>query len=315
MMRDEVGGKATNLVPSNKPNDVYGLVAEKVINSLNKIIETGIHPKDITRKVKKPIDKELNISFAKQWLDYGIDRKICKKPVMCLPYSLTEYSCRQYIEDHVVKEYVENHRQHPFGSDLFKSTQWLTGVIWECINEVIVGARGIMQFLKAVAKLVAKENLPITWTSPLGLPIFMSTYKKISKRVKTQMGDSIIKLSLTSDSPDIDGKKMQQSVCPNLIHSLDSSVLSLAVVKASELGVDTFSLVHDSFGVLAPDVDNMSKALREAFCEIYSQDVLANWAMEMKAILSSKNQKKFPPIPEKGNLDLEQVKSSTFFCV
>jgi DNA-directed RNA polymerase len=59
----------------------------------------------------------------------------------------------------------------------------------------------------------------------------------------------------------------------------------------------------------------MSKALREAFCEVYAQDVLANWSIEMKRMLSDKNQKKFPPLPAKGNLDLEQVKSSIFFCV
>ena len=248
MMRDEVGGKATNLVPSNKPNDVYGIVAEKVIERL----ERSTDP------------------MAKKWLDYGIDRKICKKPVMCLPYSLTQYSCRQYIEDHVVKD---------------------------------------------VAKLVASENLPVAWTSPLGLPIFMSSYKKESKRVKTKMGDSIIKLSVSSDTDEIDRRKVQQSICPNLIHQLDSSVLSLAVVKADELGIDNFSLIHDSFGTLAPDSDKMSLALREAFCEIYSQDVLANWAIEMKQMLSEKNQKKFPPLPAKGNLDLEQVKKSVFFCV
>ena len=34
MMRDEVGGKATNLVPSNKPSDVYNLVAQKVTMKL-----------------------------------------------------------------------------------------------------------------------------------------------------------------------------------------------------------------------------------------------------------------------------------------
>jgi len=152
-------------------------------------------------------------------------------------------------------------------------------------------------------------------TSPLGLPVFMSVYKKESKRVKTRMGDSIIKLSISSMTDKIDGRKTQQSICPNLIHQLDSSVLSLAVVKASELGVDTFSLIHDSFGTLSPDSDKMSLALREAFCEIYSQDVLANWAIEMKQMLSEKNQKKFPPIPAKGNLVLEDVKKSVFFCV
>jgi len=293
MMRDEVGGKATNLIPSNKPNDVYGIVADRVKEKLSNMSDP----------------------LAKQWLDYGIDRKICKKPVMCLPYSLTQYSCRQYIEDHVHKELVDNNKQHSFGDDLFKPTQWLTKVVWASINDVIVGAKDIMKFLKDVAKLVSSENLPVAWTSPLGLPIFMSSYKKESKRVKTQMGDSIIKLSVTSDTNEIDRRKVQQSICPNLIHQLDSSVLSLAVVKGDELGIDNFSLIHDSFGVLAPDVDKMSQALREAFCEIYSKDILANWAMEMKQMLSEKNQKKFPPIPEKGNLDLNLVKSSVFFCV
>jgi len=172
-----------------------------------------------------------------------------------------------------------------------------------------------MKFLKDVAKLVANENLPVAWTSPLGLPIFMSSYKKESKRVKTKMGDSIIKLSVSSETDEIDRRKVQQSICPNLIHQLDSSVLSLSVVKGSERGIDNFSLIHDSFGVLAPDADKMSLALREAFCEIYSKDVLANWAMEMKQMLSEKNQKKFPPIPAKGNLDLDLVKKSVFFCV
>ena len=35
----------------------------------------------------------------------------------------------------------------------------------------------------------------------------------------------------------------------------------------------------------------------------------------MKAMCSNKNQAKFPNIPEKGTLDLEQVKQSVFFCV
>ena len=192
------------LVPSNKPNDVYGIVAERVIEKL----KVNTNP------------------LAKKWLDYGIDRKICKKPVMCLPYSLTQYSCRQYIQDHVEKELVDRNKQHDFGEDLFKSTHWLTGIVWKSINEVIVGAKDIMKFLKDVAKLVANENLPVAWTSPLGLPIFMSSYKKESKRVKTKMGDSIIKLSVSSETEEIDRRKVQQSICPNLIHQLDSSVLS-----------------------------------------------------------------------------------------
>ena len=293
MMRDEIGGKATNLIPSNKPNDVYGLVANKVTMKL----------------------RDKNCEMSQKWLDYGVDRKLCKKPVMCLPYSLTQYSCRQYLQDHVEKELIEKNKQHDFGEDLFKATNWLTPIVWEAINNVIKGAKEIMSFLKTVSRLVATENLPVTWTTPLGLPVFMSCYKRESKRVKTKMGDSIVKLSLSSETTNIDKRKTAQSICPNYIHSLDASVLQLAVCKASEYGVDEFSLIHDSFGVVAPDVQKMGKGLREAFCDIYEKDVLANWAMEMKQMLSQKNSKKFPNLPEKGNLNLELVKDSVFFCV
>ena len=294
MMRDEFGGKATNLVPLNKPSDVYNIVANKVMDKL--------------RHNNKPL--------AKLWLEYGVDRKICKKPVMCLPYSLTRYSCRQYLEDHIVKEKNERGKQHKFGDDLFKATQFLTPIVWLSINEVVVGARQIMNYLKTISRLVASENLPVTWTTPLGFPVQMMCYKKESKRVKTKMGDSIVKLSIASDTNVIDKRKTSQSVCPNFIHSLDAAVLQLAVVKAKEQGVDNFSMIHDSFGCTVSDNEIMAKAIRDSFCEIYQKDVLQDFANEMRQMLfNEKNLKKFPVSPVKGKLDLDLVRKSIFFCI
>ena len=293
LVLDKFGGEATNLVPLNKPSDIYNLVAEKVVDKLK---------------------KEKN-SIAKTWLEYGVDRKICKKPVMCLPYSLTRYSCRKYIEDHIVEQFRDRGVQHKWGDDLFEPTQYLTPIVWEAINEVVVGARKIMNFLKTISRLVASENLPVCWHTPLGFPVQMMCYKKKSRRVKTKMGDSIVKLSVATDTNVIDKRKTGQSVCANYIHSLDAACLMLAVVKAKEAGVDNYSLIHDSFGCCCPDTKTMANAIRDAFCEIYKQDVLKNFADEMYEMLSEKNQKKFPTIPEKGTLDLDLVRKSIFFCI
>ncbi len=46
-----------------------------------------------------------------------------------------------------------------------------------------------------------------------------------------------------------------------------------------------------------------------------NKDVLLNFANEMKAMLSEKNLRKFPTMPVKGNLDLQEVKKSVFFCI
>jgi DNA-directed RNA polymerase len=74
-------------------------------------------------------------------------------------------------------------------------------------------------------------------------------------------------------------------------------------------------MIHDSFGCIAPDNRIMANAVRDAFCEIYKEDVLLNFANEMRLMLSDKNLKKFPEMPLKGNLDLEEVKKSVFFCI
>ena len=114
----------------------------------------------------------------------------------------------------------------------------------------------------------------------------MMCYKKESKRVKTKMGDSIVKLSVATDTNVIDKRKTGQSVCANYIHSLDAACLMLAVVKAKEAGVDNFSMIHDSYGCTVADTKTMANAVRDAFCEIYKQDVLKNFADEMYAMLS-----------------------------
>ena len=308
LMRDEFGGKATNLVPLQKPADVYNIVAEKVIDKLKNYQKFPRFPDE-----KKHYHDE---KYAGLWLRYGVNRKICKKPVMCLPYSLTRYSCRQYLEDHIVKELTERGTQHEFGDDLFQATNYLTPIVWEAINEIILGARRIMNYLKTIARLVASENMPVTWSTPLRFPVQMMCYKKESKRVKTKMGDSIVKLSIASETNVIDKRKTAQSVCPNFIHSLDAAVLQLAVVYAKERGVDNFSLIHDSFGCTCPDTKIMATAIRDSFCEVYKEDILQKFANEMYEMLhSEKNQKKFPTMPEKGSLDLNLVRKSIFFCI
>ena len=309
MMRDEVGGKATNLIPSNKPSDVYNEVADKVKEKLDK------YDGNIGEYILHYDAKQADENLPKLWKAYGINRKLCKKPVMCLPYGLKRYSCRQYIEDHVLRELQERNTPHPFGNDLFKASQFLTKIVWESIGEVVVGAREVMKFLQEVSGLVSSENLPITWTTPLNFPIMMLNYEMESKRVKTKMGDQIVKLTIQSETDKISRRKSRQSVAPNLIHSLDASVLQLAVTKAKAAGIDSFSMIHDSFGVLAPDYSIMAECIRDAFCEIYKDDVLKKWADEMYAMLSPKNQKKFPSLPVKGNLDLDLVRKSVFFCI
>ena len=291
MLRDEVGGSSVNLVPSDKPADIYQDVADIVIEKL----------------------KNNDSILAKQWLEFGITRKTTKRSTMVKPYSGTRQSCRDYIEEHI-KEMVEDGKTHVWGDDLFKPSLFLSNIVYNSINECVIKADECMKWLQTVARLVANENLPVKWTTPTNFPVFMSYYEMESKRVKTKIGDSTVKLTVKSDTKKISKRRLSSSISPNFIHSLDSSMLQIAVVIAKRRGIENVSTVHDCFGILCSDAVEMNKCIREAFVNMYEKPVLENFRDEISKLLSAKNRAKIPPLPNKGNLNLNLVLESDFFC-
>ena len=71
-----------------------------------------------------------------------------------------------------------------------------------------------------------------------------------------------------------------------------------------------FSAVHDSFWTHPCDIDEMNEGLRDCFIELYSQplleDLKKSWELRYPEL-------DLPDIPELGNLDLDKVKSATYF--
>ena len=60
MLRDKKAGDLVNLLPSDKPKDIYQLVANSVIDKLKEHAKVG-----------RP--------YAQQWLDYGVKRSTTKE--------------------------------------------------------------------------------------------------------------------------------------------------------------------------------------------------------------------------------------------
>ncbi|MET4733895.1 DNA-directed RNA polymerase [Thalassospira sp. MBR-102] len=297
MLRDPVGGKAVNLVPSDKPSDIYGIVAEIVREKLRLMGSTsGTHKLD-----------------AEKLLALGIDRKTTKRQVMTLPYGSTVFSCREYTE-----QWMREERGDRLGfpeEDLFRMSQLLSTQIWDGIGETVIAARAAMEWLQGCAKIVAGEGLPITWTTPVGFPV-LQEYRTIEHcRVKSKMGDSVIFLSLAKESKRLDNKRMQSAVSPNFVHSMDAAHLMMSVDYAAQNGVTHFAMIHDSFGTHAADTQMLAACLREAFVDMYEEhDVLQEFREAIVSqVYDDEKKLKIKPVPPKGTLDLSLVKGSDFF--
>ena len=72
----------------------------------------------------------------------------------------------------------------------------------------------------------------------------------------------------------------------------------------------TYAAVHDSYWTHAGDVARMNKILRQKFVDLHGSPLTATLNENFE---SRYPHEKFPKIPAQGNLNLEEVKKSTYF--
>lgn len=289
-LRDPVGGLATNLIPSETPQDIYQMVANRVIEKFK---------------------KDLPDTLAQQWLDFGLTRSGTKRQTMTLPYGSTSYSCRSYTQQYIMDR-MEKGDPVPdeWKDDIYAPTTYASNHIWEALGETVQGAREAMDWIRKCARLVAKENLPLIWTSPSGFQVFQHYPVMKANRINTAIDNSLIKPTIREEDWDnVDVNRMVNGSAPNLVHSLDAAAMTFTIIKCVEDGIRDFAMVHDSYGVHAHHAPQLNKRLREAFVEMYSScDPLEDFR---QACL--KSVPNVPPAPAKGDLDLQGVLDSDYF--
>jgi DNA-directed RNA polymerase len=310
MLRDPIGGAATNLVPSDRPQDIYGRVAERVAESLYYDAMAAEHPSlsvcDNASEIRQQAD------WAATWGAFGIDRKITKRSVMVLPYGGTFMSCRDYV-----RQAVEERGCPYFGSaeEAAKATQYLATLVWQSIGDVVVAARQGMDWLQKATRLASHNGIEeLWWTTPAGFEARQS-YKEMDYKVldTTFMG-SRIQLRLEAPTDRLNKRRQAAGIAPNFVHSLDAAAMQLTIELALDNGVGSFAMVHDSYGTLAADMPMLSACLRQAFVQMYrDHDVLAELRDLILQRLPEKQHAKLPPLPPMGDLDLSAVIQSDFF--
>lgn len=290
LLRDEVAGEAVNLVDSDKPSDIYGVVAKKLEEKLS---DDGLSNRTICNEVSDVCvdttrnnrtdrigsdDARINDTspLSKSWLELGINRKLTKRPVMVLPYGGTKMSCRKYVEEYLTDTYsltfIHQHFNY-IGRDpndtLFKVSRWLSDLLWEAITETLNSAIVGMDYLRTICRMINTRGHPLEWVTPSGLLIHQEYQSHRMCTIQTELYGSIKKWQLMKDIPGVNKNRQTNGVCPNFIHSLDASALMRYLVKGYGQYIDSFGSVHDSYGTLAADTELSQKLLRDAFVEIY----------------------------------------------
>lgn len=322
MLRDRRGGEAVNLTDTDKPQDIYGKVAEAVQGKMRNIIDGGSFP--AVKSMGEELDDAKVRQLCQAWLSTGVDRKLCKRPVMILPYGGTMLSTRAYIEERLHDLESEEQARakasgrmpnpvHPFGDrgsemPMQDAVAVCTKLVWDSIGEVVVAAREGMSFIQGIATKVAKQNKPIEWTTPTGFIVQQALYKMEQKRIWTQLLGGI-NPALREETDDIDVNRMKSSAAPNYVHSMDASHLIQSVNAFKAAGIDSIAVIHDSFGTHAGETDQLRDILLESFVDLYQNNVLETFKFEAEEQMQEEIDSEIPYI---GTLSLEETRQSTY---
>lgn len=288
LLRDEIGGKATNLLPGSVPADIYQEVATRALE----LIMEDTHS-----------DNKLRwLAFADK--HSGIPRSIAKRPVMTLPYGSTRYSCFDFVYD-ALREIDPN-----FFPDVNEAVSYMTDKIWAAIADIVIAAKQAMDWLQELAGLMAEKNMPVWWVNPIGFPVYQNNCKTTRRRVRSLLLGGV-NLSLNANTNILSAQKQKQGIAPNFVHSLDSAHMMLTLLAAQEKGITNFAMIHDDFGTHACDVSLFRDIIREEFVEMYRHseplhDLYVSCALTLQ-------DGKLPAVPEYGDLELEKIKDSEYF--
>ena len=311
LLLDEKGGATVNLTPSDTPQDVYGLVAGYVNVALKAIVASGVSQ-----------ERDDQVDLARQWLEFGVNRKVCKRAVMTLSYGSTQYGFKDQLLEDVIEPAFASHAEAvkrgtaqgelPFTQGGYRAAVFMAAQIWEAVAIPLVKSVEAMQWLQKAAKLVSEEELPIRWSSPVGFPVMQAYFDLKLRRVETALQGKIIKVSVASATDKLCRRAQRNAISPNLVHSLDAAHMMLTVVRAEQEGIKSFAMIHDSFGTTAAETEDLFRVVREAFVEMYTDvDIFENFRAEILRQLGAKADL-LPPLPDKGTLDLKGVLASKF---
>ena len=297
-LRDPVGAEAVNLISHDVPSDIYQTVIDKVI-----------------RKVQADTHTQ-NAEIAAKWLEFGMTRKTAKRCTMTRVYGSTLFSARSFVQEYIT-ETTERRKQEkpgyvsPLKGIEFEAALYLAAYIWDAINETVLAAKDGMDYLQKCARQLAKNNLPIIWTTLDGFPVMQSYQNTRVRRVKTKLGDTLVYLSIHEENKNrLDSRKQANGISPNWVHANDGCHLRMTVNLAAYNGVTHFAMVHDSFGCHAADIPMLNACIRRAFVDLYNEyDPLADFKLQTEKAANIN----LPPVPSKGDLDVTVVEDSEFF--
>ena len=309
LLRDEKAASLVNLIDTDVPGDFYQAIVEKLHLSANSQGDAA---------TKYLILNHVDRNFIKKSIisaGYGAGEK---RRTQVTAHKLSEILLSEFGQE-VPQKILDYHKKEsalktlPFQDE----AQTIEKLINDAIRELSPSFLKIRNWLRKANNAICEKGDCIGWENPAGLFVQNYYYEYPRHEIRIFIGKKPHKL-LFKDFGAVEGiailpDKLQSSISPNFIHSMDSAHAAFIITKFAEKfsceSPCSIASVHDSFATHATHVDVLQRIIRETFCDIYKQDQLEIFKNQIEKRYSIAT----PPLPQKGSLDIHEVLKSKYF--
>ena len=172
------------------------------------------------------------------------------------------------------------------------------------MEEIVPGPMAVMAWIESeVAKAITAGKTHLEWKTPSGFVVHQKIMKRQIETLNLQLLGRCEVAVAVGDTAEVDRNRHKAATAPNLIHSLDASLLHLTALKFDA----PIALIHDSVLCRATDMGSLGSLVRETYMHLFAEhDYLQDFANQIGA-------ESEPPII--GDLEPSSVIESTyFFC-
>jgi DNA-directed RNA polymerase len=193
LAKDASTARLVNVLPSERPQDAYKVIAEQAEPECPEVIRPHM------------------------------DRKTTKRTVMTVPYNAKPFSNRGYIREALKEKGVAVEKD-----DLTATVK----AVRDAMDVVVPGPMAVMKWIESeVAAAIKRGATELTWVTPSGFVVTQRLMKKVVETIELQLLGRCRIAVATHDSDIVDIAHHKNATAPNLIHSLDACLLHETAIR------------------------------------------------------------------------------------
>ena len=289
LTRDGKLGAMTRLT-GDTPADLYGLMAEKVVDRLRLDLEAG--PPHHQRQ-------------AAQWLEQGVTRSTLKGPTMTTIYGAGFWSVADGLA--VQLEAAKDVSPARYERELVQPSQYLARHINAVLKEELASCLKVQAWLREVGRLVVQTQQPVRWTTPTGFPVELGAEQQQRAAVRTAVSGNRRWAATRATPGELSARVTSRGITANLIHSFDASYCQRIICRAGEQGFQVLTN-HDCFAAIPSRACQLHQLLHEELAAMYQP----NWLGKLQREIQSGSDVELPKPPIVGKLAVGEIGTNPY---